>query len=540
MNRILIARILTPLSLAILATFLTGAASGSSKAAAPPPQTSQAAQAAQIDPDALAGLKARALGPAAMSGRVTSIEGVESNPNLLYVGAASGGVWKSTNGGLTFTPIFDDQPVASIGAIAVYQPNPDIVWVGTGEANMRNSVSVGNGIYRSLDGGRTWKHLGLEQSEHIRRIVLDPRDPDVAYVAAMGKLWGENAERGIFKTTDGGRTWKKVLYVNEKTGGCELAIDPVNPGKIFAATWQVRRYPWALESGGPGSGLYVTYDGGETWKRYSEDDGLPKGDLGRIGLAISRSNPNVVYALVEAEKNALLRSDDGGRSWKRVNDEPDVTERPFYYADIRVDPVWPNRLYDLTSRLRVSSDSGKSFEAIARRDIHGDYHALWIDPRDPAHLVAGNDGGVGVSHDRGETWDFVADLPIGQYYHVAVDNDLPYHVYGGLQDNGSWRGPNTLWERGGVRNSDWQSVAGGDGFDTRPDPRDSSRGYAMSQSGDLVRWNLKTGERRDIRPPDPKGGPTLRFNWNSGFATDPLDPDTIYYGSQFLHRSTDH
>jgi photosystem II stability/assembly factor-like uncharacterized protein len=247
----------------------------------------------------------------------------------------------------------------------------------------------------------------------------------------------------------------------------------------------------------------------------------------------------VVYALVEADKSAILRSDDGGKSWKKATEDQEVIERPFYYAEIRVDPAWPNRLYDLTARFRVSNDSGKSFDTLARRDIHGDYHALWIDPNDPRHLVAGNDGGLGISHDRGETWDFVADLPIGQYYHVAVDNDTPYNVYGGLQDNGSWRGPNTLWERSGVRNSDWKSVAGGDGFDTRPDPRDSSRGYAMSQAGNLVRWDLKSGERRDIRPNDPAKGPTLRFNWNSGFATDPFDPDTIYYGSQFLHRSTD-
>ncbi len=302
----------------------------------------------RFDPDLLAGLKARTIGPAAMSGRVTDIQGVESNPDVLYVGAAAGGVWKSVNGGLTWKPVFDDQPVASVGAIAIFQANPDVVWVGTGEANMRNSVSVGNGVYRSLDGGRTWKHLGLDATEHIRRIVLDPRNPDVAYVAAMGRLWGENPERGIFKTTDGGKSWRKVLYVDEKTGGCDLAMDPGNPNKLYAGLWQVRRYPWALQSGGPGSGLYVTYDGGESWKRYTAEDGLPKGDLGRIGLAVSRSNPEVVYAIVEAERNSVLRSEDGGRTWKKATDDPEVTERPFYYHEIRVDPVWPNRLYDLT------------------------------------------------------------------------------------------------------------------------------------------------------------------------------------------------
>jgi photosystem II stability/assembly factor-like uncharacterized protein len=533
--------IVRPFALAAVAalTLITVVPSTARAAKHAAPQTAPQAADTRIDPDLLAGLKARSIGPAAMSGRVTDIQGVESNPDVLYVGAAAGGVWKSVNGGLTWKPIFDDQPVASIGAIAVNQANPDIVWVGTGEANMRNSVSVGNGVYRSLDGGRTWKHLGLATSEHIRRIVLDPRNPEVAYVAALGKLWGEGGERGIYKTADGGRTWKRVLSVDDRTGGGDLAIDPANPNKLYAALWQVRRWPWALQSGGPGSGLYVTYDGGESWKRYTEEDGLPKGDLGRIGLAVSRSNPEVVYAIVEAEKSAVLRSEDGGRSWKKATEDTEVTERPFYYAEIRVDPAWPNRVYDLTSRLRVSTDSGKTFDTLARRDIHGDYHAMWIDPRNPDHLIAGNDGGVGISHDRGETWDFVADLPLGQYYHVAVDNDLPYHVYGGLQDNGSWRGPNTLWERGGVRNSDWQTVAGGDGFDTRPDPRDSSRGYAMSQSGNLVRWDLKTGERRDIRPPQAKGGPPLRFNWNAGLAQDPFEPGTIYYGSQFLHRSTD-
>ena len=524
---------LTALTLATLAT-------APAHAARHTPAKPANGESAQIDPDLLAGMKARSIGPAVMSGRVTAIEGVESNPDILYVGAASGGVWKSTNGGLTWKPVFDDQPVASIGAISVFQANPDVVWVGTGEANMRNSVSVGNGVYRSLDGGRTWKHLGLDGTEHIRRIALDPRNPDVAYVAAQGRLWGENPERGIYKTVDGGKTWRKVLYVDEKTGGGELAMDPANPNKLYAATWQLRRYPWALQSGGPGSGLWVTYDGGESWKRYTAEDGLPKGDLGRIGLAISRSNPNVVYAAVEADKSAVIRSDDGGRSWKKATEDPEIVERPFYYAEIRVDPAWPNRIYDLTSRLRVSNDSGKTYEVAARRDIHGDYHAMWIDPHDPNHLLAGNDGGVGISHDRGETWDFVADLPIGQYYHVAVDDERPYHVYGGLQDNGSWRGPNTLWERSGPRNSDWVMVAGGDGFDTRPDPKDSSRGWAMSQSGNLVHWDLKSGERRDVRPPDPPNGPELRFNWNAGFATDPLSPDTIYYGSQFLHRSTDH
>jgi len=499
------------------------------------------AAAGQIDPSLLAGMKARAIGPATMSGRVTSIEGVESNPDLLYVGAANGGVWKSTNGGLTWDPVFDGQKVASVGAVAVFQANPDVVWVGTGEGNVRNSVSVGWGVYRSLDGGRTWKHLGLEKTEHVTRIVLHPTNPDIAWVAALGQLWGENAERGVFKTEDGGRTWKKVLYADERTGAADLVLDPANPNKLFAALWEHRRQPWFFRSGGPGSGLYGTMDGGASWKRFTEDDGLPAGDLGRIGIAISRSNPEVVYALVEATKSALLRSDDGGRSWKTVNDDPRTADRPFYYADVRVDPAWPNRVYNVATRLSVSNDGGKSFESINTR-THGDYHALWIDPGDPRFLVAGNDGGLAISRDRGRTWYFPPNLPLAQYYHVAVDGEIPYNVYGGLQDNGSWRGPSEVQDDNGIRNLHWTRVGGGDGFDTQPDPQDSQIGYSMAQGGELLRWNLRTGEMKEIQPPEPPPGDgheKLRFNWNAGLAVDPFTPGTIYYGSQYVHRSTD-
>nr|MDP9120894.1 hypothetical protein [Acidobacteriota bacterium] len=504
--------------------------------------------AADIDPGLLAGMKARAIGPAAMSGRVTSVSGVESDPTVLYAGAASGGVWKSVNGGLTWAPIFDDQPVHSIGAIAIYQASPDIVWVGTGEGNVRNSTSVGNGVYRSADGGRTWQHLGLEATERIPRLVLHPSDPNVAWVAALGREWGENSERGVYKTVDGGRTWKKVLYVDERTGAADLVIDPANPNKLFAAMWEYRRWPWTFRSGGPGSGLYVSYDGGESWKRQTEEDGLPKGNLGRIGLAISHSSPAIVYALVEADKSALLRSDDGGRSWKSVNTEPTVDDRPFYYSAIHVDPQWPNRIYELTARLRISDDSGHTFGGAGRSflrggGIHGDYHAMWINPRDPKQIVVGEDGGVGLSHDRGETWQFAANLPLGQFYHVAVDMDVPYHVYGGLQDNGSWRGASSVWSRfGGIRNVAWETLDGGDGFVTLPDPKDSTIGYAESQGGELSRWNLRTNETKGIKPPeldatDPRK--RLRFNWNTGVAIDPFDPATVYVGSQYLHKSTD-
>ncbi|HEV8581552.1 MAG TPA: hypothetical protein VGX68_21000 [Thermoanaerobaculia bacterium] len=496
-----------------------------------------------VDPDLLAGLKARSIGPAAMSGRIASVDVAESNPDLMYVGSATGGVWKSVNGGLTWAPIFDDQPVASIGAVAVNQSNPDVVWVGTGEGNPRNSVSIGNGIYRSLDGGKTWAHLGLEATERIHRVILHPSDPNVAWVAAMGQAWGENADRGVFKTTDGGKTWRKVLYVDPRTGAADMVIDPSNPNKLFAAMWDYRRYPWLFRSGGPGSGLYVTYDGGETWQRLNEDDGLPKGDLGRIGLAISRSNPNIVYALVEAEKSALCRSTDGGKTWEKVNEDQRTAERPFYYADIETDPVWPNRLYSLTARLRYSEDSGKTFNTLGRsREVHGDYHAIWINPKDPNHIVTGSDGGVAVSHDRGETWWFIGNIPVGQFYHVAVDMETPYNIYGGLQDNGSWRGPSSLWEGGGIRNYEWEVVGGGDGFDTRPDPERSTAGYSMSQGGELTRWDLRSREFKPIKPPEPKPGSgleKLRFNWNAGIGQDPFEPGTIYYGSQYVHKSTD-
>jgi photosystem II stability/assembly factor-like uncharacterized protein len=503
----------------------------------------------RLDPARFAGLKARAIGPAAMSGRVAAVEAVESNPAVVYVGAAAGGVWKTANGGTTWEPVFDDQPVASIGALAIFQANPAIVWAGTGEGNVRNSVSFGGGVYRSRDGGRSWQHLGLEATERIARIVLHPTDPDTAWVAALGRLWGANPERGVYKTTDGGKSWRQVLKVDAKTGAADLVLDPANPDKLYAALWQFRRQPWGFQSGGPGSGLYVSHDGGESWQRRGADDGLPAGDLGRIGLAVSRSNPEVVYALVEnSAKNAVLRSDDGGRSFKKVHDEdPDVTERPFYYAEIKVDPAWPNRLYSLTSRLRISEDSGKTWKLLGRsRDIHADFHALWIDPRDPSHLIAGSDGGLGISRDRGESWDYVGNLPLGQFYHVAVDLDDPYHVYGGLQDNGSWRGPNTTRDDSGLRNADWERIGFGDGFDARPDPQSSRRGYALWQGGNLLRWDLDKRERKLIKPadpaPDPNSGSTredLRFNWNAALAQDPFEPATIYLGSQYVHRSRD-
>jgi photosystem II stability/assembly factor-like uncharacterized protein len=494
---------------------------------------------AAVDPGLLAGMKARSIGPAGMSGRVTAIDAVESNPDVVWVGAASGGVWKSTNGGLTFTPVFDDQPTASIGAIAVNQAHPDIVWVGTGEGDPRNSAAVGNGVYRSLDGGKTWTHLGLEKTERIFRIVLHPTNPDVAWVSALGEEWGENPERGVFKTEDGGKTWSKVLYVDERTGASDLVMDPRNPDKLFASMWQYRRWPWFFKSGGPGSGLYVTYDGGKTWKEITDSDGLPKGDLGRIGIAISRSQPDVIYATVEAAKSAIVRSEDGGKSWHTVNQRWDANPRPFYFAGLRVDPELPNRVYSLDFNVRVSEDGGRSFDNLPAGDqIHGDYHTMWIAPGDPNILYVGNDGGVAVSRDRGKTAAFVTTLPLAQFYHVAVDMEQPYNIYGGLQDNGSWRGPNTVWDFGGIRSFQWQIVGDGDGFETLPDPFDPNFVYSEAQGGYASRIDLRAGQARFIRP-SPPPGVKLRFNWNAGLATDPFDAGTLYIGSQFLYKSTD-
>lgn len=491
----------------------------------------------ELEPGHFAALSARSIGPAGMSGRIAAIDAVETDPNIIYVGAATGGLWKSVNGGQSWDPLFDEQRVLGIGSVAVFQASPEIVWVGTGEGNPRNSAGVGAGIYKSMDGGRSWTFLGLEGSERIHRIVLHPTNPDVAFAGVMGPAWSDGEERGVYRTTDGGATWERVLFVNPRTGIADLVMDPSNPNKLFAAMWEFRRWPWFFESGGAGSGLFVTHDGGRSWKRLSANDGLPAGNLGRMGLTIARNDPDVVYALVEAGRSALLRSTDGGASWETVNDDEGVASRPFYYADIFVDPSNELRLFNLHSRIMRSEDSGKSFENISG-DVHSDFHALWINPNDSRQMYLGTDGGVYVTRDRGDHWRFIDNLPVGQFYHVSVDNEVPYNVYGGMQDNGSWRGPSDLWENGGIRNYHWKEVGFGDGFGTLIDPTDNNLGYSMSQGGGLVRFDLRTGERKGIRPWAPDGV-ELRFNWNAPIATDPFEIGTIYYGSQFVHQSTD-
>ncbi|GAB4184664.1 MAG: hypothetical protein Tsb002_07860 [Wenzhouxiangellaceae bacterium] len=499
-----------------------------------------AAATAAIDPALLAGMQARAIGPSGMSGRVAAVAAVSDNPNIIYAGAASGGLWKSVDGGLSFEPIFDDQPVHAIGAIAIDPQNPQVIWVGTGEGNVRNSVSIGGGIFRSSDGGRSWQRMGLEQSERIHRIIVHPQDSATVYVTALGALWGENEERGVYRTRDNGKSWEKILYIDEQTGASDLTMDPQNPNKLFASTWQFRRWPYHFKSGGQGSALWRSVDGGDSWQRLSAMDGLPKGELGRIGVAIAPSDPNIVYALVEAEKSAFLRSTDGGYSFETMNTDASVAERPFYYNSVYVDPQNPNRVYRTASLVHMSIDGGKTFTPwITWNKAHPDHHSLWIHPEDGRYAITGNDGGVSITTDHGDTWRHVRNLPIAQFYHVRVDDDLPYNIYGGLQDNGSWRGPSASWENGGIRNAHWLEVAFGDGFDTIPDPDNSRRGYAMSQQGFLYRWNLDTAEGTAIRPPPPSADAELRFNWNAGFAQDPFDSATIYYGSQFVHRSTD-
>lgn len=497
-----------------------------------------------LDMEMLKGMKPRSIGPAGMSGRVTAIDVVHKDPSTIYVGTASGGLWKSESGGIDWKPVFDKMEVMSIGAVAIQQDNPGVVWAGTGEGNPRNSLNGGYGIYKSLDGGKNWELMGLEKTRNIHRIIIHKDNPDIVYVGAIGSPWGEHPERGVFKTTDGGKTWKKVLFVDEKTGTADLVVDPNNPNKLFAAMWEHRRNPWTFNSGGPGSGLYVTVDGGDNWKKLTDEDGLPKGDLGRIGLAVAKSDPKRVYALVESKKNALYRSEDGGYKWTKINDKGEIGNRPFYYSEIYVDPQNENRLYSLFTYVNVSEDGGKSFKQLMKaygssQGVHPDHHAWWIHPKDPDFMIEGNDGGLNITHDRGRTWRFVENLPLAQFYHISVDMEYPYNVYGGMQDNGSWAGPAYVWKSQGIRNAYWQEISFGDGFDVVPDPDNSRYGYSMSQQGFVVRYDRVTGHTKIVRPTHPDPDMRLRFNWNAAIAQDPFDNSTLYFGSQFVHKSTD-
>jgi len=494
------------------------------------------AQTPQLRPATFSGLEARALGPATTSGRISAMDGVPGDPVTLWVGAASGGVWKSTDAGVTFAPVFDAHS-QSIGAIAVDPSAPDTVWVGTGESWVRNSVSAGDGIYRTTDGGDSWTRMGLEASERITRIRVNPLNGDEVFACVTGPLWSPGGERGVYRTRDGGGSWVPVLMGNETTGCSDLAMDPQDPRILYAGLWDFQRSPWSFRSGGPGSGLYRSRDGGETWEEMTA--GLPDGDKGRIALAVAPSRPNRLYAVVEAEKTAFYRSDDLGESWEETNSSVNITMRPFYFALVEVDPADQDRVYKPGYTLTVSTDAGQTFTSpftsFGGTSVHSDHHALWIDPTNPSFMALGTDGGVYLSDDRGGHWRHVRSLPVAQFYEISVDMDYPYNVYGGLQDNGTWTAPSQA--PGGVRNAHWRNIGMGDGFHAYVDPSDPDYVYVEYQGGNMMRLHRPTGETKRIRPYASDGADPLRFNWNTPLHIGPSG--ILYAGAQYLFASGD-
>jgi photosystem II stability/assembly factor-like uncharacterized protein len=487
--------------------------------------------------DKLKNLEFREIGPAVMGGRIDDFGVVESNPNIVYVGTASGGVWKTTNNGTTWEPVFDKESVSTIGDIAIAPSDPAVVWVGTGEPNNRQSSSWGDGIYKSLDAGKTWQKMGLTATHHIGRIVIHPRNPEVVYAAALGHLWGPNPERGVYKTTDGGKTWNQVLKINDDTGVSDIAMDPESPDTLYAAAYERRRTPFGFNGGGPDSAIYKTVDGGATWKKLVK--GLPYengGDTGRIGLDIYRKDPNIVYAIVQHEKGGTYRSEDKGETWKKMGD---TNPRPSYYSQIRIDPNNDLRIWELGAQMFYSEDGGKTFSTQRVKGIHGDFHAMWIDPADSNHVITGSDGGIHWSYDNGRTWDFINTIAIGQFYEVGLDNERPYKICGGLQDNGSWCGPSMSLTRDGIINSDWTLMPGGDGFYARIDYAEPWIVYTESQDGHLSRRDEHTSQQREIMPEAKAGEPHYRFQWNSPVEVSAHDHKTIYYGGNYLFKSTD-
>ncbi len=491
----------------------------------------------QIDPQIMENMSMRCIGPAGMSGRVTAIDMETNHPENIYVGTASGGVWKSESGGITWKPIFDSVEVLGIGALGLNPYNSDEIWVGTGEGNPRNSHTSGAGIYKTLDGGKSWELSGLEATKNIHRVIVNDHNTKEVYVAALGSIWGPNPERGVYRTRDGGENWENVLFVNDSTGCAELIQDPSNPNKLLAAMWEYGRKPWTFNSGGEGSGIYITYDGGDHWKKLGAENGLPAGTLGRCGLAISAANPDVIYALIESEKTGLYKTTDGGSNWSLVSTE-NIGNRPFYYAEIHADPQDENTIYNLWSYLSKSIDGGKTFNTIMDYPAyHPDHHAFYIHPHNSDFMIEGNDGGLNITRDGGKNWEFVRNLPLGQFYHINVDDKTPYNVYGGMQDNGSWIGPGFVWHVDGIRNEDWKEILFGDGFDVAPIPV-TDEAYAMYQGGAVQRVHIPTGKTTSIQPIHPEGE-TLRFNWNGAISIDPHSTDGIYMGSQYLHYSAD-
>ena len=492
----------------------------------------------KISSSTFGAIEARSIGPALMGGRTTAIDGVVSNPKTIYVGTAGGGVWKSTTAGMTFEPVFDKHP-QSIGCLTIDQKNPETIWVGTGESNMRNSVAVGLGLYKSTDAGRNWSRVGLENSEHISKIVLHPNDSKIIYVAVPGKLWSDSPDRGLYKSSDGGKTWDKILYTDEKTGCADIIMDPRNPEVLLASMWQFRRTPFSFVSGGPGSALYKSTDGGKNWRKLNADNGLPAGEIGRIALALAPSAPDNMLAIVESDKTSLLISADGGESWKYQSANSNVTARPFYFSTIVVDPKDPKRVYRPAFVFSYSTDGGYSFSEASNAGgwVHSDHHALWINPNSTNHMYLGTDGGVYMSLDQGVTWSHLNTLPISQFYHVQVDNQSPYNVYGGLQDNGSWRGPSQ--SSGGIENRDWESVGGGDGFWVQPDAEDPSIIFSESQGGLVSKMNMRTNQSQMVQPQKVKGEDKYRWNWNTPIVKGEKNPKTLYMGAQYLFKSDD-
>ncbi|MFA5816066.1 MAG: hypothetical protein WC865_10640 [Bacteroidales bacterium] len=490
---------------------------------------------AQVTDATFGDIQGRQIGPAKMSGRISCIAAENKDPNIVWVGAAGGGVWKSLNQGTTFKPVFDDY-TQSIGTITIDQSRPDTVWVGTGEVWVRNSVSVGTGIYRTTNGGDKWEFKGLEKSERIGRILIDPSNPDIVYVAVLGALWGDSEDRGVYKTTDGGKTWTKLLHVNPSTGCADMAMDPQNPSLIYASMWDFRRQAYTFRSGGPGSALYKSTDGGATWNKIH--NGFPNETLGRIAVAVSPIAPHYLYALVESDKSALYRSSTQGSSWEKMSDQTMAGERPFYFSLLVPDPVESERIYKPGFTLWVSSNGGKIFQnpSVSGGAYHSDTHALWISPVDNRLIYMGTDGGVYISADKGNTWRFVQNLPVSQFYHVSVDQKEPYNVYGGLQDNGSWMAPSR--KSGGIRNSDWKNIGFGDGFYAYGDPTDPDVTYAQYQGGRISRTNHKTGESKYIKPFPDEGTSALRFNWNTPVVFGEKS-GWLYVGAQYVFRSKD-
>jgi len=514
----------------ILAALLVAAAALQAVPAAQAPPASSAI-------DTFAGLKARSIGPAMTSGRVMTIAVDPSNTAIVYIGAASGGVWKTVNGGASWQPVFDTQGSFSIGWVALDERRPNIVWVGTGERNSQRSVAYGDGVYKSEDGGRSWSNVGLKASEHIGRIVINPKDSDVVYVAAQGPLWSAGGDRGLYKTTDGGKTWNQVLKISDNTGVSDVVLDPRNPEVIVASAYQRRRNFATLIDGGPEAAIHRSTDGGKTWKKVNT--GLPNEELGRIGLAISPVNPDILYANVEAAnaKGGIYRSTDNGVTWQK---RMDYNSGSMYYGDLYADPLNVDRLYIPDVFFQVSDDGGKTMHALGQRYMHVDNHIIWVDPANTDHLLVGNDGGLYRSFDRGATWTFFENLPLAQYYYVDVDNAAPfYNVYGGLQDNNSLGGPSRTRSEHGILNQDWFVTQGGDGFTSHVDPEDPNVIYAELQHGNIVRVDKRSGERVGIQPQEEKGGAPARWNWDSPFIISPHSHTTLYFAAQYLYRSED-